>query len=179
MNFPAGWQGDIWKEALPSGNGILGAAVYGAVHDETVLLTHDDLWHEVVTNKLPDVSHKLPEIRELLAKGDAYAADPVLSNALKEAGYAADIGAPLPLGDLRVRMPVIHGFTDYRRELNMETGEVSVGWRDTGVGYTRRLFVSRVDDCVVMEISSTGTLIMDLALDLHDRADAHLCRGIL
>lgn len=175
MNFPAGWQGDIWKEALPSGNGILGAAVYGAVHDETVLLTHDDLWHEVVTNKLPDVSHKLPEIRELLAKGDAYAADPVLSNALKEAGYAADIGAPLPLGDLRVRMPVIHGFTDYRRELNMETGEVSVGWRDNEVGYTRRLFVSRVDDCVVMEISSTGTLIVDIALDLHDRTDAHLC----
>ncbi|VGO11787.1 hypothetical protein PDESU_00333 [Pontiella desulfatans] len=176
MNFPAGWQGDMWKEALPSGNGTIGAAAYGAVHEETVLLTHDDLWHEVVTNELPDVSHTLPEIRELLAKGDAYAADPILSNALKEAGYTADIGAPLPLGDLKIKIPVSHGFTNYRRELDMATGEVLVSWRDNGVDYCRKLFVSRADDCVVMEVASAGgALEVDIALDLHDRLDAHIC----
>jgi alpha-L-fucosidase 2 len=175
MNFPAGWQGDMWKEALPSGNGTIGAAVYGAVHDETVLLTHDDLWHEVVTNELPDVSHKLPEIRALLAKGDAYAADPILSNALKDAGYQASIGAPLPLGDLKIRIPVGRGFCNYRRELDMQTGEVAVSWSDNGADYSRRLFVSRADDCVVMEINSSEVLEADVALDLHDRADAHGC----
>ncbi|WP_372807205.1 glycosyl hydrolase family 95 catalytic domain-containing protein [Pontiella sp.] len=176
MNFPAGWQGDQWKEALPSGNGILGAAAYGAVHDETVLLTHDDLWHEVVTNALPDVSHKLPEIREHLAKGDAYAADPILSNALKDAGYQADIGAPLPLGDLKIKIPVRRGFEHYRRELNLATGEVCVGWSDNGVDYCRKLFVSRADDCVVMEITSQGgALDAEISLDLHDRLDAHIC----
>ena len=176
MNYPAAWPGAKWREALPSGNGTIGAAVYGAVHDETVLLTHDDLWHEVVTNELPDVSHTLPEIRARLSKGDAHAADPLLSNALKESGYSADIGAPLPLGDLKIRMPVSLGFTDYRRELNMETGEVSVVWKDNGVVYARRLFVSRSNDCVVMEISSSGgPLTAEITLDLHDRADVHLC----
>ncbi len=175
MNYPASWQGDLWKEAFPSGNGILGAAVYGAVHDETVLLTHDDLWHEVVTSELPDVSQQLPKIRKLLAAGDACAANPVLSDALKEAGYKADIGAPLPLGDLKIKIPVSHGFTDYRRELNMETGEVSVSWSDNGVDYARKLFVSRADECVVMEVSSSGSLSVEVALDLHDRNDAHIC----
>jgi alpha-L-fucosidase 2 len=175
MNFPAGWQGDRWKEALPSGNGTMGAAVYGAVHDETVLLTHDDLWHEVVTAELPDVSHKLPEIRAHLAKGEAYAADPILSDALKDAGYEADIGAPLPLGDLKIKIPVGHGFSNYRRELNMETGEVTVCWNDGAAAFERKLFVSRTDDCVVMEISSNEPLNVEIALDLHDRTDAHIC----
>ncbi|MDF7825469.1 glycoside hydrolase N-terminal domain-containing protein [Pontiellaceae bacterium B12227] len=176
MNFPAGWQGDMWKEALPSGNGIIGAAVYGAVHKETILLTHDDLWHEVLTNELPDVSHKLPEVRELLAKGDAYAADPVICDELIAKGYKADIGAPLPLGDLIVNVPVSLGFTDYSRELNMETGEVTVSWSDNGIDYSRKVFVSRENDCVVMEMKSAGgALNAEISLDLHDRLDAHIC----
>ncbi len=175
MSFPAGWQGDMWKEALPSGNGTIGAAVYGAVHRETVLLTHDDLWHEVVTNELPDVSSKLPEIRAHLAKGDAYAADPILSEALSDAGYEADIGAPLPLGDLLVTIPVSRGFTNYSRELNMETGEVSVSWSDNGADFLRKVFVSRTDDVVVMEVRSSKVLTAEIELDLHDRLDAHIC----
>ncbi len=175
MSFPAGWQGDKWKEAFPSGNGTLGAAAYGAVHEETVLLTHDDLWHEVVTNPLPDVSHMLPDIREKLARGEAYAADPLLSEALKDAGYQANIGAPLPLGDLIIKIPVSQGFTNYHRELNMETGEVSVSWSDNGRDYSRKLFVSRADDCVVMEINCSEALSVEISLDLHDRLDAHIC----
>jgi alpha-L-fucosidase 2 len=162
-----------WREALPSGNGVIGAAVYGAVQDETVLLTHDDLWHEVVTPELPDVSEKLPEVRRLLNENKAAEADPILSDALKDAGYDADIGAPLPLGDLRVKMPIDRGFRNYRRILDMATGEIAVCWDDGDVAYERRLFVSRADECVVMEIRSRGgPLTVDLALDLHDRTDA-------
>jgi alpha-L-fucosidase 2 len=177
MKFPAGWQGDKWKEALPSGNGVMGAAVYGSVHDETVLLTHDDLWHEVVTNELPDVSDNLPEIRRLLLDDKAPIADQVLTNALKDAGYKADIGAPLPLGDLKIKVPVGVGFLDYSRELNMATGEVTVSWKDGDNAYERKVFVSRAQDCVVMEITSNGfqPLEAEISLDLHDRNDAHIC----
>jgi alpha-L-fucosidase 2 len=175
MNYPASWLGDKWREALPSGNGVIGAAVYGAVNDETVLLTHDDLWHEVVTNALPDVSPTLPEIRRLLLEGKADEADPLLSQALRDAGYHADIGAPLPLGDLKVKTPVTKGFKNYRRVLDMETGEVSVEWKDNDVVYSRNVFVSRSDDCVVMQLNSCGgPLTVDISLDLHDRSDVYL-----
>lgn len=170
---PASWWGAKWREALPCGNGTIGVAVYGAVHDETVLLTHEALWHGVKTPELPDVSGELSRVRKLLFEGKAAEADRVLADALEADGYSADIGTPLPLGDLKVNMPVCQGFKNYRRILNMETGEITVRWDDDGFFYERNLFVSRPDDLVVMEIKSDGgPLEADITLDLHDRADA-------
>ena len=179
MQYPASWFGERWREALPSGNGVIAAAVYGSVNNETILLTHDDLWHEVVTSEMPDVSATLPEIRRLLLENKAAAADPLLSNALKKAGYKPDIGAPLPLGDLKIDMPVDQGFSNYRRILDMATGEVLVRWTDGDTHYQRKLFVSRSHDLIVMEVSCSGEKELDarIALDLHDRADARLGRG--
>ncbi|MCH6257715.1 glycoside hydrolase family 95 protein [Puniceicoccaceae bacterium K14] len=173
LQYPAAWLGEKWREALPSGNGIIAAAVYGGVHNETVLLTHDDLWHEVVTSELPDVSSKLPEVRRLLKENKAFEADPILSKALEDAGYKADIGAPLPLGDIKVNTPVDQGFTHYSRSLDMETGEVTVQWQDGESEYKRTLFTSRCDDLVVMELSCQGPkgLHSTIALDLHDPSD--------
>ena len=174
MKYPASWFGERWREALPSGNGVIAAAVYGSVNSETILLTHDDLWHEVVTQELPDVSATLPEIRRLLQENKSEVANPLLSNALKKAGYKPDIGAPLPLGDLKIDMPVDQGFSKYRRTLDMSTGEVSVCWTDGNTDYQRKLFVSRADDMIVMELSCSGDkeLNAKVALDLHDRNDA-------
>lgn len=176
LKTPAAWWGAKWREALPAGNGTIGAAVYGAVHDETVLLTHEELWRGVKTDELPDVSRKLEEVRRLLLDGLAVEADGILADALTEQGYAPDIGTPLPLGDLKIRMPVRQGFKCYRRELNMETGEISVSWQDDGLAYERKLFVSRTDDLVVMEIRCKGgPLAADIFLELHQPSDARWC----
>jgi alpha-L-fucosidase 2 len=176
LKTPASWWGAKWREALPSGNGTLGAAVYGAVHDETVLLTHEDLWVSVKTQELPDVSGELSKVRNLLFEGKAEEADPMIADALTQLDYAPEIGAPLPLGDLKIKMPVSKGFRNYRRTLNMETGEVSVRWDDDGVSYERKLFVSRTDNLVAMEICADGgPLSAEITLDLHDRTDARWC----
>ena len=173
LKYPSSWWDAKWREALPTGNGTIAAAPYGAVHDETVLLTHDDLWHEVITQELPIVSDRLAEVRRLLAENQAPDADPILEEALKSAGYAADIGAPLPLGDLKIRMPVGKGFTQYERTLDMSTGEVAVRWTDAGANYERTIFASRTDDCIVMRIKvdNEASLNAQVTLDLHDRSD--------
>jgi alpha-L-fucosidase 2 len=179
LKTPASWWGARWREALPSGNGTLGAAVYGAVHDERVLLTHEDLWHGVKTQELPDVSACLPEVRELLAEGNAARADRVLADKLDECGYEPEIGYPLPLADLRLRMPVHKGFRNYRRVLDMGTGEVAVEWKDGETACRRRLFVSRPDDLVVMGIDCTGgDLEVDFWLSLHDLSDRRKWMGV-
>ncbi|MDF7824633.1 glycoside hydrolase N-terminal domain-containing protein [Pontiellaceae bacterium B12227] len=175
LKTPASWWGAKWREALPSGNGTTGAAVYGAVHDETVLLTHEDLWGFVKTQELPDVSGELSRVRKLLHEGKAEVADKVIADKLTELGYEPNIGAPIPLGDLKIKMPVSQGFKQYRRTLDMETGEVSVSWKDDGVAFERNLFVSRPADLVVMQISSERALEVDIALDLHERSDARWC----
>ena len=45
MRTPASWWHDLWRDGLVSGNGFIGADVYGGVKDETVMLTHHKLWH--------------------------------------------------------------------------------------------------------------------------------------
>jgi alpha-L-fucosidase 2 len=173
MKYPSSWWGAKWREALPSGNGTIGAAVYGAVHDETVLLTHEDLWHGVATPELPDVSGLLPEVRKLLDEGEARTANRLLADALQEGGYSPQLGSPLPLGDLKIKMPVRRGFREYRRRLDMETGEVTVAWKDDDRAFKRRLFVSRSDNLVAMELASEGGLLTaDLTLALHDPSDS-------
>ncbi|NIL98344.1 MAG: glycoside hydrolase family 95 protein, partial [Planctomycetales bacterium] len=93
-------------------------------------------------------------------------------------GYHPKIGTPLPLTDLKIKMPVHHGFRDYRRTLDMETGEVTVAWLDGDTAYRRSLFVSRPENLVVMEVhSSDGSLELDATFDLHDRTDNRSAKG--
>lgn len=131
-------------------------SVFGAVKEETVLLHHHELWHWGRKDELPDVSHTLAETRRLMDEERYLEASWHLTNALKEQGYATKLASRFPLGALKLSMPTAHAFRHYRRELDMETGEIEVRWRDGEQLKSRRLFVSRADDCVVMEISVTG-----------------------
>lgn len=175
MRYPASFWVARWREGLPSGNGRIGALVYGAVWQETVLLNHEDLWGDAAHQSMPDVSHTLPEIRKLLLSGRVDEAQTVMIDALKAGGFRHTTASPLPLGDLRIVTGVRQGFTDYRRELDMETGEVSVSWKDGAASHRRRLFVSRTDDLVALEISTDAVAGIDveLFLDLHNPDDAH------
>lgn len=174
LKTPASFWGAPWREALPSGNGRIGAAVYGGVGRERILLTHDDLWTGSRTALMPDVSGQLPRVRRLLRAGRSAEAEPVLADALRGFGYDPQIGTPLPLGDLIVTMPARQAFRDYTRTLDMGSGEVVVRWRDGDTRYERALFVSRCDDLIVCEIRADGPdgISAALTLDLHDRADA-------
>ncbi|MCK5804633.1 MAG: glycoside hydrolase family 95 protein [Lentisphaeria bacterium] len=179
LRQPASWWGARWREALPTGNGLIGAAVYGGVHRETVLLTHADLWWGQRTPELPDVSGNLPEVRRLLLANRPREADRILADALGDAGYRPSIGSPLPLGDLTIVMPGANAFKQYRRVLDMATGEVTVSWQDGETRYERRLFVSRTHDMVVCELRSDtpGALNAAITLGLHDKEDLQKSHG--
>ncbi|MDB5084884.1 MAG: alpha-L-fucosidase, partial [Bacilli bacterium] len=174
LKYPSSWWGAKWREALPAGNGEMGAAVYGGVYEETVLLTHEDLWWKGLTPEMPDVSDKLPEVRELIMQGSPKEAERILADTFGERGYQPKIAKPLPLGDLKVIMPGKNAFKNYSRMLNMETGEISVSWLDGQTHFERKLFVSRTDDLIVYSIQSEGCDLINarVQLDLHDRSDS-------
>ncbi|MCM3785743.1 glycoside hydrolase family 95 protein [Neobacillus mesonae] len=166
--YPSSWWKSKWREALPSGNGTIGASVYGGVQDETILINHLGLWHGGQTGMLPDVSHTLKDTRRLMNQGDYLQASWVLTRALKDEGYKSTLSAPLPLADLRVSMTGQEAFHHYRRSLNMETGEVTVSWLDGDVSYDRSLFVSRADHMIVYRLKSVGcTIDASLMFDIH------------
>lgn len=173
LRYPASWWAARWRDALPVGNGVFGAAVYGGIYDETILLSHAGLWAGSRTPTLPDVSESLPVTRRLLRDGKADKADRVLPDALDAQGYDAAIAAPLPLGDFKVIQPQCHAFRKYERTLDMTNGSAAVRWNDGPVRFERSLFVSRTDDVLVYEIRGDvpGAVSCELYLDLHDRAD--------
>ncbi|WP_235941211.1 glycosyl hydrolase family 95 catalytic domain-containing protein [Paenibacillus puerhi] len=152
MSYPASWWRNMWREALPSGNGVLGASVFGGVHEETVLLGHAKLWHWGRRDELPDVSGTLKLTRKLMDEERYAEASWKLADALKENGYGTRLASRFPLAAIRLEMPCGNAFQQYSRSLDMATGEVEVSWRDGARSFRRRLFVSRADDAVVYAI---------------------------
>lgn len=168
LKYPASWWKNKWREGLPSGNGSIGASVFGAVKEETILITHEDLWHWGQKDEVPDVSHTLAETRKLMDEEQYLEASWNLTNALKERGYSTRLAARFPVGDLKLIMHGEHAFKQYRRVLDMETGEVTVAWKDGEVVYSRRLFVSRADNAIVYEVQSDRPSIQgELRLAFH------------
>jgi len=158
-----------WQDGFPSGNGCIGALVYGSIAEERILFNHEHLWLRIPKPELPDVSAHLPELRRLLEQGRYQDAQLFLSKRLEEAGYPHRRPAPYhPAFDLALRMPTREAFRRYRRSLDFETGEVRVEWEDGGCAFQRDLFVSRADDVVVYRIRGERHFSGSVALVPHE-----------
>lgn len=170
MLTAAGW----WRDALPVGNGAIGAMPYGRVNKERILLNHERLWYQGVTNELSDISDKLFELRKLMEEKKYLEANDLYYKAMTEKGYEGECASYHPTGDLCIEMPTKKPFKNYSRELNLKTSCASVQWTDGDIQYTRDCFVSRVNDTCVVRISASkaNSINVSLALEPHDLADA-------
>jgi alpha-L-fucosidase 2 len=152
-----------WEEALPVGNGQLGAMVFGGVLDERLQLNEKSLWSggpQDADN--PDALPALPRVRALLFAGKHSEAEEltcrtqVCRGAGSREGGArrADYGCYQTLGDLCVAfadLPETIG--DYRRELNLDEGIVRVGFRAGDAGFTREVLASAPDRVLVARLT--------------------------
>ena len=165
-----------WREGLPSGNGAIGALVYGGVSKEKVVFNHNELWYRGRVGDIPDMSAELPVVRKLLLEGEYWQANDHYRSKMREKGFNGSNGTYHPAFDLNLNMEVDHLFEDYSRTLNFETGEVEVSWKDGNVSFSRRLFVSIPDGISVMFIKGDkkGAVSGDVTLDIHDLKDALL-----
>ncbi|MEJ2275473.1 MAG: glycoside hydrolase family 95 protein, partial [Woeseiaceae bacterium] len=142
-----------WVEALPVGNGRIGAMVFGGINVERLQLNEDTLWAGGPYNPAnPAARSALPEIRQKLADGDYAEAqslvqDAFLSVPLRQMPYQT-------IGDLLITMPASETAFDYRRELDLDTGIARVSFRIGGVEYEREVFASPVNDVIVMRLAA-------------------------
>ncbi len=173
MEYPANTWKSRWREALPLGNGMVGASVYGMVWKETIMLNHTDLWWKGNTPDLIDVSDVLPQIRADLQNDEPFKADARMADAFAARGYAPKMPTPLPVCDLQIEMPTVHPFKHYARQLDMAKGEVRVSWADGAQQFTRSTFVSRADEFVACRITEAGGRPFTAAFSFapHDTAD--------
>ena len=110
MKYPASWHGTLEREGLVSGNGHIGANVYGGVQRESVIITHSALWSGKEYNDLPNVSDSLKKTRQEMDNGEFYKAQRVLADELLNRGYDNERDFPLPLAELNIKYSDLTGF---------------------------------------------------------------------
>jgi len=144
-----------WDQAMPTGNGRVGALVFGNIQNETIILNHDSLFIRTKKPTLPDVSKYLAKLRELIAKGRYKEAGRYYQDKAKIKYDYQGSDSFHPAFNITIGMPTAGKITDVYRIVNFETGEVSVSWKQADVTYRRRVFVSRRDDVVVISIGAS------------------------
>ncbi|MGJ8653795.1 MAG: glycosyl hydrolase family 95 catalytic domain-containing protein [Opitutaceae bacterium] len=168
-----------WREALPTGNGTVGALVYGSISQDRVLFNHNELWYRGVVDEVPDLSGELPVVRQLMLDGNYLEANSHYSKKLREGGFKGRNGVYHPAFDLLLSSDTDRMFEDYSRTVDFETGEVVVKWRDGETAYRRSLFVSIPDQMAFMSITADqqGAVAGSVTLDIHDLKDSIDQRG--
>lgn len=154
-----------WTEALPIGNGRLGAMIFGGVTQERLQLNEDTLWTGGPYDPInPQARAALPEVRRLIAAG-RYAEAEALADA-RLIGTPRTQMAYQALGDLlldHVGMAT-DTVTDYHRDLDLDAALAGVEYRLGGARYRREAFASAPDDVIVVRLTADLPFDLDIAL---------------
>jgi alpha-L-fucosidase 2 len=174
-----------WIEALPVGNGRLGAMIFGYVDEERVQFNDDTLWtgqpheyqHEGAVKFLPQIRQLLQEMRQFEAEGKQKEARAKQKEAEGIAGKEF-MSIPLgqktyqPFGDLRIKFPGHTAAADYRRELDMDSALAKVRYKVGDVTFERQAFSSHPDQVIVVRVSADkpGRVTFTATLDTLHKA---------
>jgi alpha-L-fucosidase 2 len=154
------------QEALPIGNGFMGAEIFGDVVDERIQFNECTLWtgkpHDYVRDGAGDV---LDGIRKLVFEGNEKQVAPIvrqkfLSDPVRQKAYQ-------PFGDLHLHFAGHENATEYRRELDLNSAIARVTYRVGDVKYTGEVFASYPDHVIVVHVSASapGKLSFTVKMD--------------
>lgn len=137
-----------WVEALPIGNGRLGAMVFGGLGTERLQLNEDTLWSgPAATWNTPDAQAALPALREAIFAGDYVEAD-----RRAKALQGAFTQSYQPLGDLHLHFTHGDKATAYVRDLDLDSATATTQYMIDGVTYTRTVFASAPAQAIVTHL---------------------------
>jgi len=143
-----------WTEALPIGNGRLGAMIFGGPATEQLQLNEDTLYAgSPYDPNNPEALTALPEARRLIFEGRYKEAHDLvgakmMAKPIKQMPYE-------PVGELRLSFPGHDNVTNYRRQLDLDTAITTVSYHVGGVIFTRQMFASPADQVIVVHLSAS------------------------
>ncbi len=140
-----------WNEALPIGNGRLGAMVFGRTDEERIQLNEKSLWCQKGSYENSDGTTAIPEIRKLLFDGRYREAQEVAINELLQKRLPDGTNAYQTLGDLTIAYADTGAVSDYKRMLRLDSALVRVDYKRNGIGYHRQIFSSAVNNVIVFK----------------------------
>ncbi len=164
-----------WLEALPVGNGRMGAMVHGGITEEIIQFNEDTIWHGKPHDYSRAGAHEhLSEIRSLLFAGkqkeaEALAMEVFMGDPLRQVSYST-------FGELKLNFMGLDEtqIKNYRRSLDLNEAIVHVSFEHEGVRYTREVFHSYPDNVLVVRISADQPGKINLAASLaslHESAE--------
>ena len=161
-----------WIEALPIGNGRLGAMVFGGVNQELIQLNEATLWSggPVADSVNPRAHEFLTPSRAALRRGEYGRAADLLKH--MQGPYTQSY---LPLGDLVIQQDTGRGegnSPDYSRELDISSGLASTSFSVDGVRYRREVFASAPADMIVMRLSANAPRKISLTVAVRSQLRA-------
>src|SRR5215207_11059903 len=144
-----------WVEALPLGNGRIGAMVYGGTARERIQFNESTIWtgapHDYAR---PGAHRQLPRLRELLyagkqAEAEALAQVHFMSAPIRQRTYQA-------FGDLRLDLPGVDSTSvdGYRRELDLDSAVATTRYRSRGITYVRQVIASNPGNVIVLRLTT-------------------------
>jgi alpha-L-fucosidase 2 len=155
-----------WNQALPVGNGRLGAMVFGRTDHETIQLNEETVWSGGPYDPVvPGAWRALAEIRRLLFAGDIPAAHDLFGRTMM--GHPFEQMKYQPLGNLRLSFPGHERATAYRRELDLDAAVARVEYTVGPTRFVREVFSSAPDQVIVIRISADrpGSISFTAALE--------------
>lgn len=152
-----------WTEALPIGNGSLGAMVYGGVTQEHIQFNEETLW----AGKPHDYAHKgaskyLGEIRQLLADGKQIEAQNLaqkefMSDPIKQIHYQ-------PFADVYIDFEGHENYSNYTRTLDIENAISTVSYKVDGITFNREVLASYPDQVMAINLTASKTKALDFSI---------------
>ena len=143
-----------WVEALPVGNGRLGAMVYGQPAREEIQLNEETIWGGSPHNNVnPKAAAALPEIRRLIFAGRNAEAQALCGEAI-----CSTNGNGMPyqtVGSLRLDVEGADAYSDFYRDLDLERAVATTRYTAGGITFTREVYASFAEDLLVVRLTAS------------------------
>ena len=144
---------DQWVEALPVGNGRLGAMVFGGTHTERLQLNENSFFSGGpydTTN--PRAREGLPRVRELVfagryAEAEKLANETLFGQPMKQMSYQ-------PLAELLLVFPGLDGVRGYERSLDLDEAIATTSFRAGSATVVREVYASAADQLIVVRLAA-------------------------
>ena len=154
-----------WNEALPIGNGYIGAMIFGKPDQERLQLNEATIWGGGPNNNIDSAA--MPHIREVRALLDQKKYAEAQSLANKSLGPKGNSGMPYQLaGNLFINFPGHETAAGYRRELDIERAVSTVSYTFDGVDYKREYFTSLLKNVLVVRLTANKPAKLSFKVNL-------------
>jgi alpha-L-fucosidase 2 len=164
---------DKWENALPVGNGRLGAMVFGRTDEEQIQLNEDTYWSGGPYSTTVRGGYKaLPEIRKLLFDGELVRGHRLFGRSLM--GYPVEQQKYQSIGNLRLAFETAGTPADYRHQLDLDTAVATTTYRVGDVRFRREVLSSSVDQVIAVRLTASVAGHLSFSVQLRgDRNQSH------